>query len=197
MASAMRFLYSTFQVFVVVVVILAEWACSQQRAEQTTTDTNTVQVAAAIAPVAQPTPKQLADSLVQSIDRQLKTLNATKEIDVTEESLEGGTVVGYWAGKSLRKADCWLYGETGKMHVEGYYDADSVRFVRVSRYVYDKPFYEEGFKVVQQVAWKHYLAGISTKATPPDELMIFQSDQNTPPEFWVRKMRKLKALIIK
>jgi hypothetical protein len=51
--------------------------------------------------------------------------------------------------------------------------------------------------VVQQVAWKHYLAGISTKATPADELMIFQSDQNTPPEFWVRKMRKLKALIIK
>ena len=148
-----------------------------------------------MAPAATRNPKQLTDSLVQAIDGQLKTFKASNETEVLEESLEGGTAVGYFEGNTMRKADCWLFGETAKMHVEGYFEADSLRFVRVSRFVYDKPFYEEGFKVVNQMVWKHYYLKASPLKPFAEALMIFQADKDTPPVFWVNKMQKIRGLI--
>lgn len=195
-------LKNTLLALVYTLVLAAEWACSEKRKQESSnTDSlaSATQITAADT-LKKITPQQATDALVQTIEQNLSRYTATKPVDVADESLEGGEVVGYYdKGTDLKKIQCWLYGETGKMLVEYFYDKGQPIGVKIQRHQYDKPFYEEGFKTDTIIKWDKYFVKplIINSIKSSNEPMIFQSDENSSTDFWVRKAKTLQGLIKK
>jgi len=98
----------------------------------------------------------LCGSLVmgQSIEEDIETISktyaqieanlkkhASKQINVDNQSTEGGEAIGYFDGKTLKKMDVSLLGETGKNFYSFYYSDDKLIFALFTRHQYNAPFY--------------------------------------------------------
>ena len=67
--------------------------------------------------------------------------------DMEGQSTEGGQLIRFYEGKSLRKVKTIFYGETGKAMTEYYFLNNSIIFSFKRTYYYDMPIYEKGSKV--------------------------------------------------
>jgi len=61
------------------------------------------------------------------------------QIDVPDQSAEGGVAVGYFDGNKLRKITEKLNGEMGEMTSEYYFDIDKLIFVFIQNKQYERP----------------------------------------------------------
>ncbi|MFN8357783.1 MAG: hypothetical protein U0Y10_25210 [Spirosomataceae bacterium] len=181
---------NTFYLLVILVVLAAEWACHQEKkVQQPTTQIDSA--------VVSPKPNALSnETMVATINAQVKDKKLTeKQVEVADESLEGGELVGYYQGKDLQKMLLTLYGETGKMEVDFYFNQKQLFRIMAKRSFYDKPIYEEGAKVERTITWKKDIpASIQvTKQTPNPDDMVFRYDQDTALQTWAQKASQLEA----
>jgi hypothetical protein len=70
-------------------------------------------------------------------------------LEILDHSTDGGELIVYHDNEfDYVVMDFWLYGETGKLNYTYWTDNDfKFKFVKKVNYEYDKPYYEEGFKV--------------------------------------------------
>lgn len=66
-----------------------------------------------------------------------------KNIEVSDESTEGGDLTAYYNESDLNLIIVWLYGETGKSKTEFYYHSNELFFVFDSDYRYNVPIFQE------------------------------------------------------
>jgi hypothetical protein len=78
-----------------------------------------------------------------------KTKFNSDTIEIQDHSTDGGELIVYHNNEfDYVVLDFWLYGETGKLNYTYWTNVDfKFKFVRKVNYVYDKPYYEEGFKI--------------------------------------------------
>lgn len=75
------------------------------------------------------------------------------------QSAEGGQLIALHSkDKDYLVFDIWLFGETGKIH-SLYWTDKKLNFVVVKRtdYTYDRPYYEEGYKVEETTSFYSFL----------------------------------------
>lgn len=72
------------------------------------------------------------------IDSKLSAYQKVEET-VLGESTEGGHLVGYYEGLTLKKIEADFYGETGKWSTHYYFTNDSCRYVIEKSFTYDIP----------------------------------------------------------
>src|SRR5690606_37119734 len=70
-------------------------------------------------------------------------------LEILDHSTDGGELIVYHDNEfDYVVMDFWLYGETGKLNYTYWTDNNfKPRFVKKTDYEYDKPYYEEGFKI--------------------------------------------------
>ncbi|NBG65418.1 hypothetical protein [Acidiluteibacter ferrifornacis] len=78
-----------------------------------------------------------------------KTKFNSDTLEILDHSTDGGELIVYHDNEfNYVVMDFWLYGETGKLNYTYWTDNDfQFKFVKKVNYEYDKPYYEEGFKV--------------------------------------------------
>lgn len=183
---------------VFLVVLAAEWACQQ---DKKTSDSQVVTKDSLSAPTIVEQPKvETTESLVAAIENLVKKGSMYSKVTPVEgESLEGGEATGLYQDNQLKKIILVLYGETGKMDIDFYFEQGKpIRFVS-KRSFYDKPIYEEGAKVERTLTWKKDIpatAQPSTKPADPDD-MIFRYDQASSVQLWAQKAYQLSTLLEK
>jgi len=97
------------------------------------------------------------DSVVREIDRMLPYCSR-KVVEVLEYSTQGGEVVGYYRDGKVVKVHVWLYGETGRMEEEIYFEGDSIWLINVKNFYYDRTIYEDSVvKVLCQIDCALYM----------------------------------------
>jgi hypothetical protein len=69
--------------------------------------------------------------------------------DILDHSTDGGELIVYHDNEfNYIVLDFWLFGETGKLNYTYWTDNDfKFKVVKKVDYEYDKPYYEEGFKI--------------------------------------------------
>lgn len=185
-------------ILVFFLVLAAEWACQQ---DKKTSDNQVVNKDSVSIPAVVEQPKvETTESLVAAIEILVKKGSMYSKVTPVEgESLEGGEATGLYQDNQLKKIILTLFGETGKMDIDFYFEQGKpIRFVS-KRSFYDKPIYEEGSKVERTLTWKKDIpatAQPSTKAADPDD-MIFRYDQASPVQLWAQKAYHLSALLEK
>ena len=91
------------------------------------------------------------DSLTAEVDAYLEDFEIIKdqcqitEINYDQVSSEGGYVIGYCMGDTLKYMEAGIFGKMGRVFYDIYYTGDSTLYLVNTRYDYDKPMYEEGF----------------------------------------------------
>ena len=72
-----------------------------------------------------------------------------KSYPLDDFSTEGGELTIFHFGeKEYQVFDFWLYGETGKLNYTYWIDKQfQFNFAKRTKYVYDRPYYEQGFKI--------------------------------------------------
>ncbi|MDZ7741068.1 MAG: hypothetical protein U5Q03_04780 [Bacteroidota bacterium] len=70
-------------------------------------------------------------------------------LEILDHSTDGGQLIVYHDNEfDYVVMDFWLYGETGKLNYTYWTNNDfKFKFVKKVNYEYDKPYYEEGFKI--------------------------------------------------
>lgn len=118
---------------------------------------NPVQPKVPVAAVTLDTP-----AIVEQVKKQFAAINADlptlirQKKDLNGMSAEGGEVTGYYGKTGLVKLQAILYGEMGKAEIEAYFDQAKLFFYYKKETQYDKPIYEQGFKVKNTGAQRFY-----------------------------------------
>lgn len=91
--------------------------------------------------------------IIKNIKAQFSAINSgsnlykKKERMVSGLSAEGGTVISYYNKTVLVKEHVILYGETGKVEMDLYFNKGALFFEYKSETTYDKPIYIKGYKI--------------------------------------------------
>ena len=87
-----------------------------------------------------------------------KTQFNSDTIEILDHSTDGGELIVYHDNEfDYVVMDFWLFGETGKLNYTYWTDSDfQIKFVKKVNYEYDKPYYEEGFKVDSTTMYLSY-----------------------------------------
>jgi hypothetical protein len=111
----------------------------------------------------QPEPKIETSSEITAFDY-LKDFESNKTkfnsdtLEILDHSTDGGELIVYHENEfDYVVMDFWLFGETGKLNYTYWTDNDfQIKFVKKVNYEYDKPYYEEGFKVDSTAMYLSY-----------------------------------------
>ncbi|MFW5872718.1 MAG: hypothetical protein ACOCVN_01905 [bacterium] len=99
---------------------------------------------------------------IKKINYEYQKINADSNMIVVEKKLnsfstEGSRVIGYYNRKGdLRKADLFFYGEMGKKKEEYYYRNNKPIIIIQRFFIYDKPIYIDGSKIIEEEEYKYY-----------------------------------------
>jgi len=77
----------------------------------------------------------------------------------SEESSEGGDIVGYFKDGEIKKVTATYYGGLGQAVTEYYFDSTQLVFVFKEDISYDKPFYMKDSKVATREQSRYYFLG--------------------------------------
>ena len=87
-----------------------------------------------------------------------KTKFNSDTFEILDHSTDGGELIVFHDNLfDYLVIDFWLYGETGKLNYTYWTDNDfQIKIVKKVNYEYDKPYYEEGFKVDSATMYLSY-----------------------------------------
>lgn len=100
--------------------------------------------------------------LINEINKERREINSKAAVydkvekDVFGKSTEGGVVTAFYDNKVFKKVITTFYGEMGKTVTEYYFNKDGLSFVFNVKYLYDKPIYEKGSKIVSTQENRYY-----------------------------------------
>lgn len=100
--------------------------------------------------------------IINEIKKQYAEVNAKTasyskvEKDILGQSTEGGVMIAYYDNSDLKKITTTYYGEMGKSITEYYFNQNGLFFAFRSDFFYNKPIYEEGFKVASVEENRYY-----------------------------------------
>jgi hypothetical protein len=91
--------------------------------------------------------------------------------ELNGNSTEGGELIVYHSSKkNYLVLDFFLYGETGKLNNTYWTDNEfRLKFVRNTEFKYDKPFYEEGYKIDSVISFLSFQS---------QEIKMFDNNRN-------------------
>jgi len=100
-----------------------------------------------------------------------KTKFNTDTFELNEHSTDGGELIVFHSCKmNYLVLDFWLYGETGKLNYTYWTDKEfKFKFIKQVKYEYDKPYYEDNFKIDTNTNYLSY-------SNP--EIKLFDKDKN-------------------
>jgi len=112
-----------------------------------------------------------------------KTKFNTDTFELNEHSTDRGELTVFHSSKvNYLVLDVWLYGETGKLNYTYWTDKEfKFKFIKQVKYVYDKPYYEDNFKIDTITNYLSY-------SNP--EIKLFDKDKN---EITDKRMIETKA----
>ena len=86
--------------------------------------------------------------LIQNFETELMEFN-TDTFILSEHSTDGGELIVFHTNKlNYIVLDFWLYGESGKLNYTYWTNKElKFKFIKQVKYEYDKPYYEENFKI--------------------------------------------------
>lgn len=129
-----------------------------------------------------------------------KTKFNSDTLEILDHSTDGGELIVYHDNEfDYVVMDFWLYGETGKLNYTYWTDDDfQFKFVKKVNYEYDKPYYEEGFKVDTMTMYLSYSEpnhGLfnSEKKEITDEKLV-DSTKNELEEFYKDVTQEIKLI---
>lgn len=96
-------------------------------------------------------------SLIEDFEKSKHTFRPDT-FDLNNLSTDGGQLIAYHTkDKDYLVLDIWLFGETGKVHTMYWTDRNlNLKIVRRADFVYDKPYYEKGYKTVETTEFFSY-----------------------------------------
>ena len=123
--------------------------------------------------------------IIKDIKAQFSAINSgsnlyrKKERAVSGLSAEGGTVTSYYNKTVLVKEHVVLYGETGKVEMDLYFNQGGLFFEYKAETIYDKPIYIKGYKIkgVQENRYYFYKGELIRWLGPGNKIMNPFSDK--------------------
>lgn len=98
-----------------------------------------------------------------------------KEVDLYDVSSQGGMIVGYYHDKELRHIEVGIFGEMGRVLYDVYYINEGLIYLIKVDIEYDKPVYEDDFKVLEENIDEYII--ISNKIFEYDKELKTVSDE--------------------
>jgi hypothetical protein len=96
-------------------------------------------------------------ALIEDFEKNRKVFRADT-FDLAGQSTEGGELIAFHSNeRDYLVFDIWLFGEMGKIHAIYWTDRNlNFRIIKRVDFKYDKPFYEEGYKVTETTEYLSY-----------------------------------------
>ena len=134
---------------IIILLIFSIFSCSEKKKTDKKQEIKTVENTVTV---------ESGFDLIQNFETN-KTNFRTDTFELSEHSTDGGELTVFHSSKmEYLVLDFWLYGETGKLNYTYWTDKDfKIKFVKQIRFEYDKPYYEEGFKIDTITNYLSYL----------------------------------------
>lgn len=96
-------------------------------------------------------------NLIEDFERD-KSIFRSDTFDLNGYSTDGGQLIAYhMKDKDYLVLDVWIFGETGKMHSTYWTDDEfNLKIVKRTDFVYDRPYYVEGYKITETTEFYSY-----------------------------------------
>jgi hypothetical protein len=132
-------------------------------------------------------------SLIEDFEKSKDTFRPDT-FNLNNLSTDGGQLIAYHTkDKNYLVLDIWLFGETGKIHSTYWTERNlNLKIVKRTDFVYDKPYYEKGYKTVKTSEFFSYTDN-SFKRYRSDRQEINDSDNGNQE----KKVRDLLTAISK
>ena len=142
---------------ITILIILSIFSCVEQKKKEIKNAENTISLKSDF-------------DLIQNFEMN-KTKFNTDIFELNEHSTDGGTLTVFHSSKmNYLVLDFWLYGETGKLNYTYWTDREfKFKFVKQVTYEYDKPYYEENYKIDTIINYLSY---------SNSEIKLFDKDKN-------------------
>ncbi|MCP4053101.1 MAG: hypothetical protein GY739_08540 [Mesoflavibacter sp.] len=141
----------------IIFLIIGLYACGDKQKSEKKTETVAVEK----------TVSELKDfELLQNFEKNKAEFGTPDIFELNDHSADGGELkVFHDKDFDYIVFDFWLYGETGKLNYTYWTDKNGnleFKFVKKLNYEYDKPYYEENFKIDSTINYLSY-AGMKIK----------------------------------